>query len=191
MGSVRQYIAEVSPLRLPPPALCGLSDVQSLRSGFRPCSRLEGRPQKVENRLEQIGIRPRASMPVRYTQAKGVSARPTAGVAFHLATPRSSAQCVNGRAYEIVSVHRQSRPVPNVAPVEHINMFIERRFDGRSTGAVSAANSKFCNGDEVRRGRSQIQCSPRAGWRNGSEGPLEAHWGQRPSHVVDVDQCIG
>jgi hypothetical protein len=115
----------------------------SLRSGFRLCSRLEGRPQKVENRLEQIGIRPRASMPVRYTQAKGVSARPTAGVAFHLATPRSSAQCVNGRAYEIVSVHRQSRPVPNVAPVEHINMFIERRFDGRSTSAVSAANSKI------------------------------------------------
>ena len=47
-------------LRLPPPAACGLSDVQSLRSGFRLCSRLEGRPQKVENRLEQIGIRPRA-----------------------------------------------------------------------------------------------------------------------------------
>jgi hypothetical protein len=117
-----------------PLAACGLSDVQSLRSGFRLCSRLEGRPQKVENRLEQIGISPRASMPVRYTQVKGVSARPTAGVAFHLATPHSSAQRVNGRAYEIVSVHRQSRPVPNVDPVEHINMFIERRFNGRSTG---------------------------------------------------------
>jgi hypothetical protein len=117
-----------------PLAACGLSDVQSLRSGFRLCSRLEGRPQKVENRLEQIGISPRASMPVRYTQVKGVSARPTAGVAFHLATPHSSAQRVNGRAYEIVSVHRQSRPVPNVDPVEHINMFIERSFNGRSTG---------------------------------------------------------
>jgi hypothetical protein len=132
-----------------PLAAYGLSDDQSLRSGFRLCSRLEGRPQKVENRLDQIGISPRASMPVRYTQAKGVSARPTAGVAFHLATPHSSAQRVNGRAYEIVSVHRQSRPVPNVDPVEHINMFIERRFNGRSTGAAASLRETAARWDCV------------------------------------------
>ncbi len=80
-------------------------------------------------------------MPVRYTQAKGVSARPTAGIAIHLATPRSSAQRVNGRAYEFVSVHRQSRPVPNVAPVEHINMFIERRFEDGALSLQQIANS--------------------------------------------------
>jgi len=37
---------------------------------------------------------------------------------------------------------------------------------------LSVPKIRFCNnGDEVRRGRAQIQCRPRTGWRDGSERP--------------------